>query len=43
MNKKKEDLVTVKIRRSDHKRFKRWAVTREMKFYELVTVLGDKK
>lgn len=42
MKKTKEDLITVKIRRSDYKRFKRWAVTRDMKFYELVTFLGDK-
>lgn len=39
---KKADLITVKILRSDYKKLKRWAVTREMKFYELVSVLVNK-
>ncbi len=42
MEKPKEDLITVKIRRSDYKRLKRWAVTREVKFYQLITLLADK-
>jgi hypothetical protein len=37
--KKKEDLISVKIRRTDYKKLKRLAVTREMKFYQLITSL----
>lgn len=38
----KQDYITVKILRQDYKRLKKWAVIRDMKFYELVSLLVDK-
>ena len=38
----KADLVTVKILREDVRNIKKWALDREMKFYEVVNKLINK-
>jgi hypothetical protein len=39
---KRADLISVKILREDAKKVKLWAIQREMKFYQLMSILIKK-
>lgn len=42
MKKPKNDFVSVKILRADFKKVKRWTISKEKKFYEIINLLINK-
>jgi hypothetical protein len=42
MKKQKNDFVSVKILRADYKKAMKWAIVRDMKFYQVISLLINK-